>query len=129
MTPFDIASVILGVGVVSGSFGFALGLGARPHVRLRLEGWIHALIAQEVNNFVANIQKNPKFASDLIEPLISSFVGSTGLKSDSVSPKDLKIGGLKIPAWAVQLGLAYLDRKQPHSMIAAGETLSLTGEG
>lgn len=107
---------IFGVGAISSTLGFLYGLGVRPNLISRIDDYIHTKIEDEINNFIESVEKDPEIIERFIKLLrpyaekelgrvISKMTGGNGEEM-----KDLKIGGVKIPAWAVQMGLGFIQR-------------------
>lgn len=107
MDLFDLL-YILGSGVVAGSFGFALGLGIRPGLKQRINDFAHGLIAEEINNFLKELHENPKFVSDLTDPLIDSVSKKFGVGESTGKARTVNIFGIKVPSEIVQFGLSRL---------------------
>jgi hypothetical protein len=121
MSFIDILAAVLVSGSVSGSIGFSLGLGLRPGLKLRLETYAHGLIKSEVDNFVQNLNENPKFVQDLVGPFMEVIGKQLGMETgEGKEPKDLKIGGIKLPAWAIQLGLQLLTKGRGQPALPPG---------
>lgn len=107
---------IFGIGSITSTLGFLYGLGVRPSLVSRLDDYIHAKIEDEINNFLESVEKDPELIErfvKLLRPYAEKELGRFLSKmsgGDGTEMKDLKIGGVKIPAWAVQMGMGFLQR-------------------
>ena len=108
--------VYFALGSITSTLGFLYGLGVRPNLLARVDDWIHAKIETEINNFLESVESDPQIVERLMKVVrpyvekeitrfISKISGGTGEEM-----KDLKIGGVKIPAWAVQMGIGFLNQ-------------------
>lgn len=124
---FTVLYYVLGSGIVTGSFGFALGLGIRPGLISRFSNLVHDLIAEEINNFVKELQENPKFVSDLTNPIIAQVTKQISGETPGGRSRNLNILGFKIPAEIAQAGLSMImnNRKvrdvTPQNLVGLGE--------
>ena len=93
---------------ISGLIGLSFGFGARIPTRERVRGWIYGLLMELVEDLASEVKEKPELASDFLKPLIPALLKGIGLENGPEQMKDLKIGGFKIPAWLVQLGIQYM---------------------
>jgi hypothetical protein len=101
--------------LISATLGALYGLGFRPHLVARLDEYIDATFDRKMNDLVETFEKNPEIIQKLGRPLVKMGIAeiSKQLGGDSSGQlKDLKIGGIKIPAWAAQIGLGMLNRQK-----------------
>ena len=96
-------------GLATGSFGFALGIGAKNFTIPRLQAWIFSQMNAYVAGFLQNLHDNPETAEKMVQPFITAVLkqlqGDSPGGSPSARGKDFKIMGFKIPSELVQ-GLA-----------------------
>lgn len=125
---FSILYYVLGSGIVAGSFGFAIGLGIRPGLKERISNLVHDLIAEEINNFVKQLHENPKFVSDLTDPLIAQVTRQFTGESPGGKSRNLNILGFKVPTEiAAPLINRFFEGKRPPRNVTPG-LIDLNGE-
>jgi hypothetical protein len=116
----DVIVSVLVSGSIFGSIGFAVGLGLRPGLLLRVENYAHVLVKTEIDNFIQNLNENPKFVQELLNPFIATLSKEFGMEKEGRSSGDLKIGGFKIPNWLVQAGLGLMQQGKRQSALPPG---------
>lgn len=117
---FSTLTLEIFIGLISGTLGVLYGLGLRPKVVERLNLYIHERIEDEINSFVEGVEDNPEIVDRFVKLLrpyaekeLGRFLAKMGGTEEGM--KDLKIAGVKIPAWAVQMGMQFLSRGKKHA--------------
>lgn len=87
------------LGLSTGSFGFALGLGIKNFTIPRLKQHFFDLINAYVAGFMKNVQDNPEVAEQFVGPFIQAALKE--FQNQTQAPGEtkgaFKIAGLKIP--------------------------------
>jgi hypothetical protein len=122
---FTAIEIDLGVGLICSTLGFLYGLGARPGLVSRLDAFIDYTVERKMNDIVETFESKPEILQKLGRPLIRMGMNelSKEFGGGGQEMKDLKIGGIKVPAWAVQLGMSWLDRSKQKVVNQASNAL------
>ncbi len=104
----DFTLVIL-LGLATGSFGFALGLGIKNFTIPRIKASILNLINSYVAGFLQNLQEHPEQVDAIVTPFIDSVMRQLqGNEKGPGKDRTFKIAGIPIPQSLVTKGLEML---------------------
>jgi hypothetical protein len=118
---FSTFALILGSLVFSWSFGFSIGLGARPSLKSRISEFAHQVIGEEINNFLKELHENPKFVSELTDPIIDSVSKKFGVENvQTGKARTMNILGFKVPQEIAMAGLNLLTNNRRTRNVTPG---------
>ncbi len=99
---------------------------------LLLKKWLTGQITQFINGYIdatlANIEKNPEMLAPLMDSLTKMGMKSLGITKEQSIP-GMKIGGLKIPGWALQMLMPVIQGQAKKALAQTAETAAETTFG
>ena len=91
--------------------GFILGSKLLLLSKKRVDTFINKKITDFLESLPQLIEDNPELMQSIAKPLIAQLMKAFGAPSEGGEPKDLKIGGFKVPAWLVQTLMSQFMQK------------------
>jgi len=79
------------------------------YLKSRLSNEIRRFANDYVGEWMQNIAQHPEIVAPLVESLMQSIMKSAGVTKEA-GAQGMKIGGIKIPAWVLQMAMPTLQK-------------------
>lgn len=111
---------LFGYGIGSGFLLGAIGVMVFLFKTNIVQNWLFSQIVDVFEQLPAILKAKPEIIQNLLEPLLAEL----GKAGGGGQPRDLNLGGFKIPAWVVSMGMQMLGgAAQKQSGNGAAQTL------